>query len=152
MNADAKAAVVAALRSGHYRQIRGRYEDGKGGYCVLGLIRHLRLDPGLKPRQRLEVMHMNDTLCLTFDEIADKIEGDEFEVSDRPPRHYSRNDLLAGERATGDVAAEIRARLDELLSRDAGRGPPPPPLPALIYVYPRRPVLTGAVGRRLVIA
>ena len=151
MNADAKAAVVAALRSGHYRQIRGRFRDGKDGHCVLGLIRHLRLDPGLEPCEQIALVRMNDRLCLTFDEIADKIERGELEVSHHRPRHYAGDDLAGGERAAGEVAAEICARLDEL-GRDTGHGPSAPPLPALIHVYPRRPVLTGAVGRRLVVA
>jgi hypothetical protein len=149
MNADVKAALLAALRSGHYRQIRHRLRDGAGGYCVFGLVGHLGLDHGLEPREQMALMRMNDTLCLTFAEIADKIEAGDFEVSDRPPGPCSRDDLVASGRATARVAAEIRALLDEVLSRDDDDSPPSA-LPALIYVYPRRPVLTGAVGRRLV--
>jgi hypothetical protein len=113
----------------------------------MGLISHLDLGYCVERGEQGALMHMNDTLRLTFAEIADRIEAGEFDVSDRPPPPYATDDLVAGARATADVTVEIRALLSEVLSRDDDS--PPPPLPALIYVYPRRPVLTGAVGRRL---
>src|ERR671919_320562 len=78
----AKRALIEALRSGKYRQIRGRFQDGYGGYCVMGLALHLRLDLELDPGA---LVWMNDHLCLTFAEIADRIEAGDYAIASEPP-------------------------------------------------------------------
>jgi hypothetical protein len=133
----AKAALVAALRSERYRQIRGLFQDSRGGYCAVGLAEHLQIDLGR--RECIALIQMNDMLGLSFSEIADLIERGDYEVADRPPKWLSVETQL-----------EQLAALVQTASHDGSDDLPP--TPAVISVYPRRPILTGAIVRRLVAA
>src|SRR5687767_14975041 len=94
MDPEKKAAWVAALRSGNYRQGRGILHDG-AGYCCLGVFGdlqnipthvlrkwggvNLEFDESLQPLSainhavRNQLAQMNDS-GKTFPEIADYIE------------------------------------------------------------------------------
>jgi hypothetical protein len=68
--------LIAALRSGWYRQIRCWRRDNHGGYCAVGLAGQLTI--GLAPEERSALVVLNDRLGLTFREIADRIEAGDF--------------------------------------------------------------------------
>lgn len=90
MSAVAKSTVdrwCEALRSGRYRQIKGRYSDGCGGYCALGVL--MAIEPmkasditlgqyctrvGVDPYHAGRTVGLNDLEGITLAEIADYIE------------------------------------------------------------------------------
>lgn len=95
MDADLKARWVAALRSGEYKQGRGQLQDTKNRYCCLGVLcrvagwkissdgRHVT-QPKMGYSIFFDVMSystseqlwsMNDKKELTFNQIADWLEG-----------------------------------------------------------------------------
>lgn len=88
MNADLKAAWIAALRSGDYQQTTGILRD-KDGFCCLGVAcivggQELTQNPQNQNElydwlieegiPTLDLWAMNDTRRKTFLEIADYIE------------------------------------------------------------------------------
>jgi hypothetical protein len=80
MNPELKAKWIAALRSGKYTQLRGRYCGGENEYCALGLLymglRWLERMKGkiLPKEQHRAVSSLNDSGA-SFAEIADYIES-----------------------------------------------------------------------------
>lgn len=51
MNPDIKAQWVGALRSGHYKQSKGRLADSEGGFCCLGVLCELGVDAGIADKE-----------------------------------------------------------------------------------------------------
>jgi|SRR5215472_9687548 len=81
---------LTRLRAGKDRQIRGQYEDGKGGVCAMGLADLILSEHGLKHRSAKmrklhaffgitsaaeeHIMELNDRRGWSFAMIADYIE------------------------------------------------------------------------------
>lgn len=87
-NADRIAAnrneFLEALRSGKYAQIRHSYKT-ENGYCVIGLAsqildHHYNISDALGTTLEFEckLINWNDRECLTFGQIADKIEENDW--------------------------------------------------------------------------
>ena len=71
--------LILALRSGRYKQIFGRYFDGKGGVCLFGVIMQLfnyneksdkHTELGLSFDSSIQLTDLNDS-GKTFPELAD---------------------------------------------------------------------------------
>ena len=80
MNKKLKRLWVAALRGGHWKQIRGSFRTaGTNERCATGLLIDIGLDHGFKVEQMTPtgvsaaVMAMNDSGA-SFNEIADWVE------------------------------------------------------------------------------
>lgn len=97
MDAKLKQDWIDALRSGKYRQGRGRLCDDSSRYCCLGVLCAIqeppdvspdgtrtwdynpgyiphRLSAGLRTSHKMRLMKMNDNGGSSFTEIADWIE------------------------------------------------------------------------------
>ncbi len=70
-------AWIGGLRSGKYRQCFGRFQDGTGAVCALGVADVVTGEEApLPPRLLKTVIGWNDNERLSFLEIADKLEAD----------------------------------------------------------------------------
>jgi hypothetical protein len=90
MDAQARNQLIAALRSGQYRQIRGRFHDYGGGHCAVGLAAYIEAYPAFAPGEAGLVMVLNDR-GWTFEQIADGLERGDLVAS-----HELRRGLLSG--------------------------------------------------------
>jgi len=73
-----KEKLIAALRSGEYRQIKGRASDKRGGYCAIGLAAALGIR--LTDDQVATLIFWNDEIGLSFSEIAARLENGNWRV------------------------------------------------------------------------
>lgn len=125
--ADNRRRWTEALRSGQYQQIAGAWEDGKGGYCGLGLIRALSTDlgiidlldwTGLSRNQLEEIAYKNDysTILWPFPRLADLIDqwSEEIETAEVVAK-------LLVERETY-VNTDLLLTLANRLERDVPKG------------------------------
>jgi hypothetical protein len=99
MKAYAKWKLVKALRSGKYRQVKGKTRDCADGFCVMGLAHHLHIEP-FTFLEESAVVRMNHGTDMTFDEIADKVEAGDFVASQRPPTPPTKGGPYEPERQT----------------------------------------------------
>jgi hypothetical protein len=93
-----KEKLIAALRSGHYRQIRYSSRDGEDGYCATALASHLGID--LEDDEALVINLFNDSYGLAFSEIADELEAEDFPYG-ALQRHSDAADRRRRKEATG---------------------------------------------------
>ena len=91
---EQKAAWVAALRSGEYPQARGKMHVEGFGYCCLGVLQKIALDPAagedyepvdelLGSAFRATCARLNDHELFSFAQIADKIEDGSIDTAAR---------------------------------------------------------------------
>lgn len=74
MNHKTKRKWIAALRGGNYRQIRGILKD-EGRYCALGVLYDIDPHAHISNLLQCEIIHQNDGLGKSFQEIADFLEN-----------------------------------------------------------------------------
>jgi hypothetical protein len=95
--------LIDALRSGQFYQTRHRVSDGRGGHCAIGVAAVLGME--LTDNQSAFLQDLNNTIGLTFDEIARMLEVGRF----APPAP-----------ATPPAEDPIEARIRELRALVAG--------------------------------
>jgi hypothetical protein len=106
----------------------GRYDDGKGGHCLVGALLHLgrkhrlptapaiALLQDAMPRPGLPLVHFNDTRCGTVGELRAVI---------RKARRLAHDDLER-ERAAAAMKAWLLAQIAKERAAKVGIGQPTP--------------------------
>jgi hypothetical protein len=120
INPEVKAKWVAALRSGEYKQCKGRLHSPDGGFCCLGVLSDIAVKHGIG-----EWRHIGRGICFISDSSLDEVmlpeAVSEWAGFGYPERMGGRvsvdnaSDCLAAHNDAGRTFAEIADAIEEQL-------------------------------------